>query len=124
MFDELLSELENRIIEEKNKKYKDYEDNIINGKIIYKNSYKIVFVGSSGIGAKTSLIQKILNNTFNNNSNATTGANYATKAILTKEGITIMLDIWDTAGQEKYRTLIKFFYKDADCIVLGYDITS
>ena len=48
----------------------------------------------------------------------------ATKAILTKEGITIMLDIWDTAGQEKYRTLIKFFYKDADCIVLGYDITS
>ena len=54
MFDELLSELENRIIEEKNKKYKDYEDNIINGKIIYKNSYKVVFVGSSGIGAKTS----------------------------------------------------------------------
>jgi len=124
VFDELLSELENRIIEEKNKKYKDYEDNIINGKIIYKNSYKVVFVGSSGIGAKTSLIQKILNNTFNNNPNATTGANYATKAVLTKEGITIMLDIWDTAGQEKYRTLIKFFYKDADCIVLGYDITS
>ena len=63
-------------------------------------------------------------NTFTGNSNATSGASFAIKEVITKEGIKIKLDLWDTAGQEKYRELTKFFYKDADCIVLGYDITS
>ena len=34
-----------------------------------------------------------------------------------------MLDIWDTAGQEKYKSLTKFFYKDAAMVILVYDIT-
>ena len=120
---ELLSKLEYSIIEEKEKKYKNYEDNIINGNIIYKDSYKVVFIGSSGVGAKTSLIERIVNNSFSGNSNPTTGASYSTKTVITKEGKEIKLELWDTAGQEKYRSLIKFFYKNADCIVLGYDIT-
>ena len=108
---------------EKDKKYKDYEDNIINGNIKYKDSYKVVFIGSSGIGAKTSLIERIVCNTFSGNSNATSGASFGIKEVITKEGIKIKLDLWDTAGQEKYRELTKFFCKDADCIVFGYDIT-
>ena len=34
-----------------------------------------------------------------------------------------MLDIWDTAGQERYKSLTKFFYKDAQMVILVYDIT-
>ena len=33
------------------------------------------------------------------------------------------MDFWDTKGQERYRSLIKIFIKDSDCIVLGFDIT-
>ena len=39
-------------------------------------------------------------------------------------GKNLLLDIWDTAGQEKYRALTKFFYKDAAVCILVYDITS
>ena len=120
---ELLSELENSIIEDKNKKYKNYEYNIINGNIKYKDSYKVVFVGGPGIGAKTSLIKNIVSNTFNEISNVINGTN-KTKTVITKDGRRINLELWDTAGQEKYRALTKFFYKNADCVVLGYDITS
>ena len=38
-------------------------------------------------------------------------------------GKQIVLDIWDTAGQEKYKSLTKFFYKDAQVCILVYDIT-
>jgi len=120
---ELLNELENSIIEDKNKKYKNYEYNIINGNIKYKDSYKVVFVGGPGIGAKTSLIKNIVSNTFNEISNVINGTN-KTKTVITKDGRRINLELWDTAGQEKYRALTKIFYKNADCVVLGYDITS
>ena len=63
-------------------------------------------------------------NTFTGNSNATPGTSLATKGVTTKDGKTINLDLWDTSGQEKYRALTTIFYKDADCIVLGYDITN
>ena len=105
---ELLSELENSIIEEKNKKYKNYEYNIINGNIKYKDSYKVVFVGGPGIGAKTSLIKNIVSNTFNEISNVINGTN-KTKTVITKDGRRINLELWDTAGQEKYRALTKGF---------------
>ena len=106
---ELLSELENSIIEEKNKNY--------------KNSYKVVFVGSTGIGAKTSLIENIVSNTFGGNSNGKTGSGYSTKTVKTKDGRRINLELLDTIGQETFRSLNKLCYKDSDCIVLGYDIT-
>ena len=36
---------------------------------------------------------------------------------------TVGLTIWDTAGQEKYRSIIKIFYKDANVAILVYDIS-
>ena len=98
-------------------------ENSINGNIKYKDSYKVVFVGGPGIGAKTSLIKNIVSNTFNEISNVINGTN-KTKTVITKDGRRINIELWDTAGQEKYRALTKIFYKNADCVVLGYDITS
>ena len=40
------------------------------------------------------------------------------------EGKSLTFDIWDTAGQEKYRSLAKIFYKDAKAVVLVYDVTN
>ena len=63
-----------------------------------------------------------MSNTFNEISNVINGTN-ETKTVITKDGRRINLELWDTAGQEKYRALTKIFYKNADCVVLGYDIT-
>ena len=85
---------------------------------------KVVLLGESGVG-KTCIIARFINNTFEDNIMSTTGASYAGKTMSFDEfnGQSIKFEIWDTAGQEKYRALTKIFYKDAGLAILVYDIT-
>ena len=85
---------------------------------------KVVLLGESGVG-KTCIIARFINNTFEDNIISTTGTSYAGKNMTFDEfnGKTIKFEIWDTAGQEKYRALTKIFYKDAGVAILVYDIT-
>ena len=87
-------------------------------------SCKVVLVGDSGVG-KTCIISRYISGAFNQNSPSTNGASYASKLITFDElKKSISLDIWDTAGQEKYKSLTKFFYKDAAVAILVYDVTN
>lgn len=62
---------------------------------------------------------------------STTGASFAAKTMnfdkfdknLKFEVFIVLNQIWDTAGQEKYRSLTKIFYKDASVAIMVYDIT-
>ena len=84
---------------------------------------KVVLLGESGVG-KTSIIQRYINNIFNPSISTTGGANFISKTInFEEEKQKVKFEIWDTAGQEKYRSLAKVFYKDASVCVLVYDIT-
>ena len=84
---------------------------------------KLVFIGDSGVG-KTAIISRFIKGTFENNYDSTNGATFANKKIEYKEkNIILQFDIWDTAGQEKFKSLTKFFYKDAGIAILVYDIT-
>ncbi len=85
--------------------------------------YKIVFLGESGIGTKTSLISQLVNNKFDPNISSTNGASYCSIFAQVNFWI-IQLDLWDTAGREKYRIVSKFFIKDSHCVIIGYDITN
>ena len=86
------------------------------------NEFKVVFLGESGVGTKTSLIKRIVHNTFNSNISATSVASFVSKTIQTELG-KISLQLWDTVGQEKYRPLAESIIKGAHCIILGYDVT-
>ena len=92
----------------------------------YENaqSCKVVLLGESGVG-KTSIISRFINNVFGENIISTTGASYAGKTMTFDEfeRNAIKFEIWDTAGQEQYRSLTKIFYKDAAAAILVYDIT-
>ena len=84
---------------------------------------KVVLLGESGVG-KTCIIARYINGSFDEKSESTNGASYASKTICyEKINKTLQFDIWDTAGQERYRALTKFFYKDAAIAILVYDIT-
>lgn len=84
---------------------------------------KVVLIGESGVG-KTSIIQRYINNIFNPTVSTTGGANFTTKTMkFEEEKQNIKFEIWDTAGQEKFRSLAKVFYKNAAICVLVYDIT-
>ena len=83
---------------------------------------KITLIGNSGVG-KTSIINQYIDQTFDEANAATIGANYSEKTI-TKNNKEYELNIWDTAGQEKFHSVGKHFYKDAYIVCLVYDITS
>ena len=82
---------------------------------------KVTLLGDSGVG-KSSLIGRYISGLFTNGLISTTGANYSQK-IIEKDNNKLRLNIWDTAGQEKYRALGRNFYKDAIIIALVYDVT-
>ena len=86
---------------------------------------KVVLLGESGVG-KTSIISRFINDTFEEGLVTTTEASYAGKDMVFKDyqNQVIRFEIWDTAGQEKYRALAQIFYKDAAIAILVYDITS
>ena len=86
-------------------------------------SVKICLLGGSGVG-KTCIINRFSNNIFDENSISTSGGSYSVKDVTIDEKITVHCDVWDTAGQEKFRSLTKHFYKDAYIVGLVYDITS
>ena len=83
---------------------------------------KVVLLGEAGTG-KTCLISKFTAGIFNSESISSLSAQFISKTIQVNNKA-IKFDIWDTAGQEKYRSLAKIFYKDAKAICLCYDITS
>ena len=86
-------------------------------------SCKVVLLGESGVG-KTSIIAQFMDAEFIEDQQATTGATFSTKSISYPEHHKeVSFEIWDTAGQEKYRSLTKMFYKDASIAILVYDVT-
>ena len=86
---------------------------------------KVVLLGESGVG-KTCIISRFVNNSYEEGLMSTNGASYASKIVTYPEygNKTIKFEVWDTAGQEKYRALNKIFYKDASICILVYDITN
>ncbi len=85
---------------------------------------KVVLLGESGVG-KTSIITQFTTNQFNPRCPTSVSAQFTSKIVKFPQfDKSIKFDIWDTVGQEKYRSLAKIFYKDAKIIILVYDITT
>ena len=84
---------------------------------------KLVFIGDPGVG-KTCIISRFLKGTFDAEQITTVGASYASKTIkISETNESLTLDVWDTAGQEKYRSLTRIFFQGAKLAILVYDIT-
>nr|XP_060615174.1 ras-related protein Rab-17-like [Anolis sagrei ordinatus] len=82
--------------------------------------FKIVLLGSSSVG-KSSLAYRYVKKDFRD-SLPTVGCSFFTH-ILSLDNSTIKLEIWDTAGQEKYHSVCHLYYRGANAAVLVYDIT-
>ena len=82
---------------------------------------KIVLIGETGTG-KTNLINVYFDIKFNSNISATLTPESCSKE-LKIQGSNFLINIWDTAGQEKYRSMTKIFLKGAKIVIFVYDIT-
>ena len=87
-----------------------------------KRYIKLILLGDMGVG-KSSLIQRFSNDIFDQNIELTLNSNYIEKE-LTIRGQNIILELWDTAGQEQYRSITQIFVKNSRIIILVYDVTS
>ena len=93
------------------------DNNDLENKIV---PIKIIIIGSVNVG-KTSLLTRYATGKFQNISKSTSNASFITKNKKINNKI-YEVKIWDTAGQEKYRSLTKIFIKDAKIAILVYAI--
>ena len=87
----------------------------------YDYSFKIIVIGNSGVG-KSSLSIQAARHTFADNYFATVGVEFFTMNIKYDNKV-IKLQIWDTCGQEIYRSLISNFYRNSSLAVIVFSIT-
>ena len=83
---------------------------------------KILLVGDSAVG-KTTLILKYVDGKFSDSHITTIGVEYKDKEITVNDR-KINLQIWDTSGQERYRSITKNFYRNAHGILFVFDVTN
>ena len=82
---------------------------------------KVILIGESGTG-KTSLINATMGLKFKDTIESTTTNSFSSKTV-TINNKEYVLNLWDTIGQEKFRSLTKIFIKDSKIVILVYDIT-
>lgn len=88
--------------------------------------FKIVIIGNSNTG-KSSLLNVVSNRVFDNSYTMTIGVDFDTKIVNIRKDdriVGIKLQIWDTAGQESFRSITRSYYREAAGIIIVYDITN
>ena len=88
-------------------------------KVFYQ--FKIVLLGDSGVG-KSSLLSRYMDEGFSPNQPCTINADYKVKSINIDEISSAQITIWDTCGQERYRSMTGRYFKGAHGIILLYDV--
>jgi len=86
----------------------------------YDLSFKIIFIGDSGVG-KSCLTSKAVKNTFEDYYQATVGFEFLTYNLKLNDKV-IKMQIWDTCGQEIYKSLITNFYRNSSLAIVTYSI--
>ena len=82
---------------------------------------KLILLGDSGVG-KSSIIKRYMEDSFEDNITSTLGSSFLEKIVNVK-GKKVKIEVWDTAGQEEFRSVTKIFVKNSKIIILVYNVT-
>ena len=83
---------------------------------------KYIIIGNSGVG-KSNITIRFLHDKFSEHYIPTIGVEYGAKSIVI-DNMTYRIQIWDTAGQENYRSITRSYYTNCSCALVVYDITN
>ena len=86
-------------------------------------TFKIITLGNPGVG-KTSIIQRYLGNTFDDNSMSTVGLQFSCKKVKLNNNESIILKLIDTGGQERYRSLSKSYFRNTDGVLFVFSLNN
>lgn len=82
---------------------------------------KVILVGSSGVG-KTSIVERLFNNYFTSATSPTVGMTFRTIELISPTGKKVDVEIWDTAGEERYNSMIPMYYKNAKIVIFTFSV--
>ncbi len=99
----------NTIVKDKEEGYFDYLQ-------------KIIIIGDSGVG-KSNILLRYSRGSFAENHMATVGLNYVFK-VETVDDVRVKLQIWDTAGQDKFKTITKSYYRNSQGVLVVFGVDS
>lgn len=83
---------------------------------------KFVLIGESGVG-KSSLLLRFVDGSFSPSFITTVGIDFKVRTIKLSNGTEVKLQIWDTAGQDRFRTITRAYYRSAQAVLIVFDVT-
>ena len=83
---------------------------------------KILLIGDVDVG-KTSILTRYFNNNFSEVTESTIGIEFKTKMFI-RDNLSIKLQIWDTSGQERFKSITQNYFRDADGLLYVFDVTN
>ena len=86
------------------------------------NLYKILLLGDTSVG-KSCLLLRFCDNSFQEAHLTTIGLDFRLKTINLKDDRKVKIQIWDTAGEDRFRSITRNYYKGAKGILLIFDVT-
>jgi small GTP-binding protein len=94
---------------------------LLNNKLNYQYLFKLALIGDSGSG-KTSILLRFTDNTYNDNTQFTIGVDFKIVSMNIDDNL-VKLQIWDTCGSERFKSLTTSFIKSCSAFILVFDIT-
>lgn len=88
-----------------------------------KYEFKIVLLGDAAVG-KTCLLKRYMKNEFSDEHQCSVGVEFESKSISLDQNTVAVVKIWDTCGEEKFKSMTRQYYRDANGILLLFDLTS
>ena len=89
----------------------------------YDYLFKFILIGDSTVG-KTCILTRFVDGWFKAESDPTIGVEFGSKVLKSKSGKIVRLQVWDTAGQESFRSITRSYYRGAIGVLLVYDVTN
>ena len=120
--------LDSNNLKEKNDDLVDLNDSNIDEKVDIEEQskpleFKVILLGDTNVG-KTSILYKFIDGTFLNKVSSTINVEFKTQKLKIDKNLYAVLSIYDTAGQERYRSITRQYYHDANGIILVFDLTN
>jgi Ras-related protein Rab-8A len=98
------------------------DDKIDRAKYPYDHLVKLLMIGDTSVG-KSSMLLQFVNNIFTDNFISTIGIDFRVRTI-NVDNSRLKLQIWDTSGQERFKSITRAYYRGAMGIILVYDVTN
>ena len=96
---------------------------LINYQNLESFEFKIILIGDPGVG-KTSIMSKYISNEFKSSYQSTLGVEFKSKEIYLDNSSCAILKIWDTCGQERFRSITRQYFKNSNGVLLVFDLTN